>query len=439
MKVATNGTWVMCNQRETDSVRATPQGIRLVRDRVRDRILQERQQLRDKNNETSYTRVDLAVQACVSIDTLNRLLRGVRVRRDSAYAIAQFLGLELADIIETSGSQRPSDFYVERPLLESECYKTVFSQSGALIRVKAPHRMGKTWFVEHLLNQVQEKRYRSVTLSFRDADRAVFTDLQTFLKWFCISVGNSLELPNQVDERWQDGLGNNSNCTNYFETCLWAGLDTPLVLVLDDVDLVFEQRDIAEDFCKLLRSWYDRARRGSGTTGWRNLRLVIVHSTDIYGALDIDHSPLANVGTVFSLRKFSLKEATELVQQYRLHWQADQVEQMMALIDGNPYLIHEALDYLTLYPEITLEQFLHNAATAISPYHNYLGELLSTLQRNSNLATAFSSILNSTTPIRIEPTYVFQLHSMGLVEIGERGVLPSCELYRRYFRDRLQN
>ena len=423
--------------RETNSVQATPQGIRLVRDRVRDRVLRERQQRREKHNAIPYTRENLAVQAGVGIDTLKRLLRAVKVRRDSADAIARFLELELADIIEPRRNQQPSDFYVERPPLESQCYETISSQSGALIRVKAPHRMGKTWFVEHLLNQVQENQYRSITLGFRDADRAVFADLQTFLKWFCISVGNSLELPNQVEEKWQDGLGNNSNCTNYFETYLWAGLDTPLVLVLDDVDLVFEQHNVADDFCRLLRSWYDRARRPGST--WRNLRLVIVHSTDIYGALDIDHSPLANVGSVFSLRKFSLKEATDLVQEYKLHWQADQVEQMMALIDGNPYLIHEALDYLTLNPEMTLEQFLHNAVTVSGPYHNYLGELLSTLQQNSSLAATFSSIVNSTTPTRAEPAYVFQLYSMGLVEIKERGVIPSCELYRRYFRDRLQN
>lgn len=423
--------------RETNSVQATPQGIRLVDRHVGERVLQERQQRRENHNATPYTREDLAVQAGVGIDTLKRLLRGVKVRRDSADAIARFLELKLADIIEPR-SPGPPDFYVERPPFESQCYETIFSQSGALIRVKAPHRMGKTWFVEHLLNQVQENQYRSVTLSFRDADRAVFTDLQTFLKWFCISVGNSLELPNQVEEKWQDGLGNNSNCTSYFETCLWADLNTPLVLVLDDVDLVFEQHNVADDFCRLLRSWYDRARRASGST-WRNLRLVIVHSTDVYGALDINYSPLANVGTVFSLRKFYLTEVTELIQQYELHWQADQVEQMVALIGGNPYLVHEALGYLKMHPEVTLEQFLHNAATEISPYHNYLGELLNTLQQNSNLAAAFESIVNSTTPIKVESASVFQLYSMGLVEIEEKGVVPSCELYRRYFRDRLQN
>lgn len=428
---------MMVKKRKTDTVRATWQGKRLVRDSVRDRILRERQQRREENCEQIYTREDLALQAGVGIDTLKRLLKeGVNVRKDSADAIARFLGLELADIIEPSRGQRPLNFYVERPPLESECYETISSQPGALIRIKAPHRTGKTWFVEQLLNQVKERHYRSVTLSFCDADRAVFTDLQTFLKWFCISVGNSLELPSQLEERWQNDLGNNSNCTNYFETYLLAGINTPLVLVLDDVDLVFEKREVADDFCKLLRGWYDGARRVRGDT-WRNLRLVIVHSTDIYGALDINYSPLANVGVEFPLRNFYLKEVQELIQQYKLPWQTDQVEQIMALIGGNPYLIHEALDYLTLHPEMTLENFLQNAVTEVSPYHNYLGELLSTLRQNSNLAVAFKDIVNSATPIRVEPAYVFQLYSMGLVEVEEGGEVPSCEIYRQYFRDRL--
>ncbi|MCY7279169.1 MAG: AAA-like domain-containing protein, partial [Phormidesmis sp. CAN_BIN44] len=185
-----------------------------------------------------------------------------------------------------------------------------------------------------------------------------------------------------------------------------------------------------------LRGWYDGARRSRGDT-WRNLRLVIVHSTNIYGALDINYSPLANVGVEFPLRNFYLKEVQELVQQYSLNWQTEQVEQIMALIGGNPYLIHEALDYLTLHPEMMLENFLQNAVTEVSPYRNYLGELLSTLRQNSNLAVAFKDIVTSATPIRIEPAFMFQLHSMGLVEIEAGGAVPSCELYRQYFRDRL--
>jgi transcriptional regulator with XRE-family HTH domain len=185
---------MMSKQRETDSVQLTPQGVRRIRDCVEARRLQERQHQRDKGYKPNYTFESLAAEMHVSIDTLKRLRRGVRVSQESANAIVQFLGLKLADLIEPS--QHPSDFYVERLPLESECAKTIFSQAGTLIRIKAPHRMGKTWFVEQLLNQVREEHYRSVTLSFRDAEDAVFNDLQTFLKWFCINVGNSLDIPN---------------------------------------------------------------------------------------------------------------------------------------------------------------------------------------------------------------------------------------------------
>ena len=58
--------------RNTDSVQATPQGIKRVRDRVRDRILQERQHQREEGRQSTYTREDLAEQIGLGIDTLKR-------------------------------------------------------------------------------------------------------------------------------------------------------------------------------------------------------------------------------------------------------------------------------------------------------------------------------------------------------------------------------
>lgn len=425
-------------QRETDTVSATLQGKRLLRDTIRDRISRERQQEREANCKPTYSREKLVEQAYVSIDTLKRLQKGVSVRRDYADAIARVLGLELTDLIEPSRNQRHPDFYVERPPFESQCYETIFSQQGALVRVKAPHRMGKTWFVEQVLSKVKENQYQFATLSFYDADSAVFTDLQTFLKWFCSDIGNSLELPNQLEEQWKNDLGDVMSCTDYVEKYLLSDINVPLVLVLDDVDLVFEQSLVANDFCRLLKTWYDKAIRArSRSSAWRNLRLVIVHSTDIYAALDIHHSPLAGVGTVFSLRKFHLNEVTQLVQRYALHWEMKQIEQIMALTGGNPYLIHEALNYLMLHPEMKIEKFLQDAVTEIGPYYNHLGQLLSTLQHNPNLIAAFKEVVNSRTSIKVKSPYVFQLDRMGLVEVKESGVLSSCELYSQYFSNRL--
>ncbi|MEO1623429.1 MAG: AAA-like domain-containing protein, partial [Cyanobacteria bacterium J06632_3] len=39
--------------------------------------------------------------------------------------------------------------------------------------------------------------------------------------------------------------------------------------------------------------------------------------------------------------------------------------------------------------------------------------------------------------VRLEPIQAFQLHSMGIVHFKGNDVIPRCNLYRRYFSDRL--
>jgi hypothetical protein len=425
-------------KRKTDSVQLPLQGIRRVRDHIRERISQENTRLRAENSGLNYTREDVASQADVSSDTLDRFLgeRCGKVSRKYAEKITKLLELDLDDLIESNRSQRPSDFYVERPPLEDLCYEEIFSDASTLVRVKAPHRTGKTWFVEQLMNREHKTLFLKVTLSFHNADKDIFTDLNKFLKWFCLSIGNSLDLLNKLDEKLQDGLGSNSNCINYFETYLWASIKTPLVLILEDVDLVFEQPAVSGDFCSLLRSWHDAARRPNNKS-WQYPRVVIVHSTDLYGGLDINQSPLAAVGPVFSLRNFNFKEVTILIQQYKFLWKKDQIQQFVTLTGGNPYLVHNALNHLKRNPEIKLEIFLKTAAIGISPYHNHLYELLVTLQKNKNLVSAFKDVVNSVTPVKVEDEHKFQLYSMGLIEWVEGGAVSSCELYRQYFCDRL--
>ena len=40
-------------------------------------------------------------------------------------------------------------------------------------------------------------------------------------------------------------------------------------------------------------------------------------------------------------------------------------------------------------------------------------------------------------PVRVDPSQGFKLRSMGLVRLSGNDVAPLCNLYRRYFRDRL--
>ena len=99
-----------------------------------------------------------------------------------------------------------------------------------------------------------------------------FCDIDTFLRWFCFNVEQELDLESQLDHYWNaEWLGSKVSCTTYFEKYLLSQTESPLVLCIDDVDLLFTYPDLYEDFFGLLRSWYEKARSRSH---WKKIRLV---------------------------------------------------------------------------------------------------------------------------------------------------------------------
>ena len=150
-------------------------------------------------------------------------------------------------------------YYVERAPVEANCYETIL-QPGALI--KAPRQMGKTSLMSRILRHGDEHKCLTVPLSFQLADAAIFSDLDKFLRWFCASVGRRLRLPNKLNDDWNDIFGSKDNCTAYFEEYLLPEISAPLVLGLDEVDMVFEHPNIAADFMGLLRAWHESAKAG---------------------------------------------------------------------------------------------------------------------------------------------------------------------------------
>lgn len=329
-----------------------------------------------------------------------------------------------------------SGFYVERVPYEAQCYQEIL-KPGALVRIKAPQQMGKTWLLERVLDRARTQGYRTVTLSFALADSTVFTDLRQFSQWFCARVGKHLGLPNKLDFYWDDVFGCNSNTTAYFQDYLLPTIDSSLILALDEVDLVFEHPQIAHDFCRLVRGWYDIARRGDRSSAiWKQLRLVVVHSTEVYSSLDINHSPLGGIGLVVKLPELTQDEVQELAQRHGLDWSIAQVEQLMAMVGGHPYLVQLGLDCIRRQ-EVTLEHLLQTAPTEAGIYSDHLRRHLGNLQQHPELAAAYREVVKANSWVTIESNQMFKLDSMGLVKLHENSAMPRCDLYRQYFRDRV--
>ena len=329
-----------------------------------------------------------------------------------------------------------SHLYVERPPIEDRCFQEIL-QPGALIRIKASRQMGKTSLMARILDEARKHGCQTVALSFHLADKAVFVSLDTFLRWFCESVGRKLKQLHQLDDYWSI-YGSKDKTTAYFEECLLEEIDSPLVISLDGVDRIFPHCDIAEDFFNLLRAWYEYAKYGDRSSElWKKLRLVLVHSKEVYIPLNINQSPF-NVGLSIELQEFNQEQVQVLVERHQgLNWIDTQVEKLMDMVGGHPYLVRLALYHLQ-HQDITLEQLLQTAPTEAGIYKDHLRGHLCNLNDHPNLVAAFSQVVKSSVPIELDSESAFKLHSMGLVVYcNDNKVMPRCNLYRQYFQNRL--
>lgn len=322
-----------------------------------------------------------------------------------------------------------SPFYMYRPPTEKLFTREIF-QPGALIRVRAPRQFGKTSLIAQGLSQAEEQGFRTAVVSLQLVDRAVLGNLSQFLQWLCLMVGRGLGLPNRLEELWSPLFGNNYSCTEYFESYLLPADDSPLLLVLDEVNVLFGYPDVASDFFGMLRAWYERSRHSTdGSEVWQKLRLVIVYSTDVFLPLNVHQSPF-NVGLLIMLSPFTQAQVRDLALRYGLP--DDYAAPLMDLLGGHPYLTQLALFHLSQH-QADLHHLFDMAIAPSSIFDSHLRQQLTYLEEQPELKDAMRQVVASAEGVALYPTYAFKLQGLGLVQFHHHLTLCSCQLYQRYF------
>ncbi|MEM8675313.1 MAG: AAA-like domain-containing protein [Cyanobacteria bacterium P01_G01_bin.67] len=339
--------------------------------------------------------------------------------------------------VESPYGQVPlsSKFYIERPPQEAVTYDEILNPA-ALIRIKSPLNMGKTSLAARILAQARSHGYHTVMLNLQLAEAPVLSDLDKFLRWLMANITFQLGIESQLDDYWDQDLGSKVSCSAYLQGYILQQLSEPIVLALDEVNHLFEYPEIAQEFLPLLRFWHEEANNFSI---WQNLRLVVVHSTDVYIPLDINQSPF-NVGLSIDLPTFDLDQIKTLANLHQFKLKIADLDQslnsLMKMISGYPYLARLALYALATQP-ITMEELLAEAPTASGIYRHHLQRHLVTLQEYPELASAYKQVVSAETPVKLSVISAYKLESIGLVKLTKDLVAPSCQLYRLYFRDRL--
>ena len=331
-----------------------------------------------------------------------------------------------------------SKLYIDRPPIEALAYAEI-EKPGSILRIKASRETGKSSLLNRIVAHAKSKGYRTACIDLQEADHAVFASLERFLRWFSVNLSRMLQLNSQVNEYWDEEVGSKVSCTLYFQEYLLKHTEGTLVLALNEVDRVFEHPQVAQEFLQMLRSWYEKAKQ---TEIWQRFRLVMTYSTEAYIALNINQSPF-NVGLPLRLPPFTVEQVQDLAQRYGLDWDTPDeattnynVAWLMEMVGGHPYLINLAF-YSLQQGETTLDQLLQLAPTEAGIYNTHLRRLLTQLQTDSTLEDAFRLVVSSTNPVKLEAIVTYKLDSLGLVTLDGDRVIPSCELYRLYFRNQL--
>jgi V8-like Glu-specific endopeptidase len=335
------------------------------------------------------------------------------------------------DIMKVPNPLKDKYGYIERPDIESECYQKIATED--FIRIKGSVGMGKTWLLKQMIEYAKNQGHFTIRLDFNEPEKAVFDNLKAFYTWFCKKISRILGFEKSKSfipyTDYHNDPSDNANITHYFEDHLLDNRDDQpkIILAIDNVDRLFTFPNIADDVCRMWRSWYDE---DDGKIR-NNIIMIITHSTMDYPDFNIDNSPLFGIGHVANLSDWEVPQVKSITQQYNLNLSVIEIDQLMLLIGGHPYLVRKAVEYL-YQTSTNVENLLKIATNEDSPFSSYLDQLLQNLENLPELCKIYSQIIGGFS-VRLNRTSKFHLDSMGLIKITENQILPKYLLYHNYF------
>ncbi|MBE9112144.1 AAA-like domain-containing protein [Nodosilinea sp. LEGE 07298] len=338
----------------------------------------------------------------------------------------------IANDLRFPGSPLPfgSPFYIVRSPLEDLCLTTL-QQSGSLVRIKGPLRTGKTSLINWAMGTAQTLGMETVLLDIRQADAATLKDLDTFLRWFCWAISESLGIACEFDKYWFASAGSKLSCTALVQDWLINQVKTPIVVAIDAMHRLVDYPSIAIDFLSMLRSWYEKARVREE---WQKLRLLMAYAHDLDLPLPLHQSPF-NVGLHLEMPPFNRAQVLNLAHCYGLSALAEsqeaEVEVLFDLLGGHPYLWQLAF-YWLCSGHVSLASLVAQAPTDQGIYQEHLRYLGLMLQKDPRLVDAVRQLLTTSDAVSLPQSVVDPLMDLGLIQRNGFQVKFSCGLYRDY-------
>lgn len=302
---------------------------------------------------------------------------------------------------------------------------------GTTTTIQAGRQTGKTSLLMQAIHTARHKKGQVIYLDFQLVDENARADFQSLLHYLTEDIAEQLDLDWElVDSYWSSARNPAHTFTRFVQREVLGRFDSRILLAIDEADLLLDSA-FKKHFFALLRAWDSRR---AFDDDWRKLNLVMVISTHPYLLIDdVNLSPF-NVGLTIHLRDFNLAQVADLNQRHNAPLPAAEVEKLMALVGGHPYLVRQSL-YTLAQEEIGLRQLVDVACDADGPFGKHLHFYRRSLNESPAMKSALQQLLGGKEPQDEE--ILERLAAVGLVKQVKGRWTARCGLYETYFRREL--
>lgn len=327
------------------------------------------------------------------------------------------------------GTMNPdSKFYIERP--EDKMVLDVLKEKGYTVIIKGPRQVGKSSLLTRAINNEEDTEKSIALLDFQLLDQISINNQEIFFQRFCSWLSDEINIVDKSTEFWKPELGSILCCTRYINKYVLPATPNGLLIAIDESERIFES-PFRSDFFGMLRSWHNKRRTNSI---WNNLSLMLVTSTEPNMFITSVYQSPFNVGRTITISDFTLEHLQKLNEGYGRPLTHMQLQQLMQLLGGQPYLSHLLIN-LVASGINTFDHFTENACSENSIFINHLQKHLLHLQARKELSTSFEQIIHNGS-CSDEMAFI-RLSSAGLAVRKNNQISPRCELYSQFFKERI--
>jgi Cdc6-like AAA superfamily ATPase len=151
-----------------------------------------------------------------------------------------------------------SRFYITR-YADKEAFRTV-SDPYAMVTILGARQTGKTSLLVRLFPNMNslDRNIMVVFVDFQQISYKEFESLSLIWRAIAEEVARQLHLDLWTRTRWELDLSHDINFTNFLEHFVFNNCEKPLVICMDNIDILFHW-PIKSEFFSSVRAFYNRA------------------------------------------------------------------------------------------------------------------------------------------------------------------------------------